>query len=99
MKVTITSGDHDPPHSFVVVDNHGLLVDLSGLGGMFIDKSIAAIEWRPVLEGETTRDRGDISRKGGIEQTSYTQRFYDFAVLQPALDLYNKRKRELLGVT
>lgn len=95
MKVSIYSGEHEPAHSYMVVDNHGLLVDLSSLGGMFVDKSIQAIEWRPVLEHETLRDRGDISRKGGVEQTSHTQRFYDFSVLQPALDLYNKRKQEL----
>ena len=67
MRVVIdNTGNHEPPGSSMVVDGHGMLVDLSPLGGLFADKSVSRIEWQPVLERGNAIERG-IDGAGDIE--------------------------------
>jgi hypothetical protein len=46
MKVSVDcEGRHDPSWHYVVVDGHGVLVDLTGLGGPVGEPGVARIEW------------------------------------------------------
>ncbi len=99
------SGEHAAPHPFThVVNNHGLLVDLSGLQhsivnpDTFVDPSITEVTWGPVSipdgrGGLRMSEGGTIKRQDGS-----LRQFFEFALLKPYIAAVQARKKELLGV-
>lgn len=79
------------PH-LVVVDNHLLPMDLSGVVGTLVDPTIARVTWGLQIDGTETREGGAIFRRDGSRQL-----FWDKALLQPYLDAFEARKAELLA--
>lgn len=91
-----TEGEHDPPHHHMVVDGHGILIDLSPLGGLGADPSITRITWGPmVMPDGTVRDGGQVFRRGGVRQTTDTQRFFDLEQLRPFIEAHAARRKAL----
>lgn len=90
MRVTITAdGQHDPPAHHIVVDGHGLLLDLDGLGSL-VDPTIARVEWGPnALEGGA-REGGWIIRTDG-----HRTPFQDRGALKPYLAAFRRRDDEI----
>ena len=93
MRVLISNeGDHEPKGTYMVVDSHGLMVDLSKIAGQLLDRSVTRITWEPqIVNGEST-EGGAIYRQDGGRQV-----FWDRDLLKPYLDAYQARKVELLA--
>jgi hypothetical protein len=47
---------------FMTVDNHGFMVDLSGIEGTLIDPTISLVTWGPIRDGAHMREGGCIVR-------------------------------------
>lgn len=101
MRVRIdATGDHLDEHGqpyqagwvFMVVDNHGFMVDLSGIEGTLVDPTISAVTWGPQRDGADMRDGGTIIKQDGGKQL-----FWDCELLKPYLDAWRLRRYELLG--
>lgn len=92
MRVLISAeGDHSPKdHQYMVVDNHGILIDLSKVDGNLIDPTISRVEWGMRADGNVQREGGVIVRRDGGQQ-----KFWDKAVLEPYLEAYYARRAEL----
>lgn len=93
MRALISAGDHDPKgHHHMVVDGHGLLLDLSGVQTPFPlhDPTIVQTEWTLVQDGTRSRPGGIITRQDGSKQV-----FYDEALLAPYLAAYRARRAQL----
>ncbi len=43
--IEIINGDHEPPHPFIVVNRHGMHVDLSKVDGNLWDPTVSRIVW------------------------------------------------------
>jgi hypothetical protein len=103
MRVSIEAnrGQHNAPHDFthhMTVDNHGLLVDLSGIqhsvvnAQSFNDPQVSRVEWGlhslPDGRGGTRMvEGGTVYLRGGS-----TQSFFDRTLLDPYLAVYEKTK-------
>lgn len=92
MRVLISAeGEHEPAgHHYMVVDNHGLLVDLSNVLGALHDPTIRRVEWGQVQDGVQIRDGGTIIRQDG-----HRQLFFDLKALDPYLAAYKAKLDEL----
>lgn len=102
MRVRIdATGEHTDEHGqpypdgwvFMVVDNHGFMVDLSEIEGTLVDPTIKAVTWGPLRDGVEMREGGAIIRQGGAKP----QLFWDPELLKPYLDAWRLRREELLG--
>ena len=88
MRVVILAGDHDPRWmTYIAVDNHGTLVDLSNVKGPLADASIQRTEWRP---GVDNVEYGSIYYRDGHVQT-----FHDRSVVDPYIAAFRARVAEL----
>jgi hypothetical protein len=87
LTLTITAGDHDPPLPFMVVERHGMHVDLTHVQGQLWDPTIASLAWGPTMDG---REGGKIVLKNGQTRT-----FWDRDLLTPYLNAWKARKAEL----
>lgn len=76
----------------MMVDNHGFLIDLSGIKGTLVDPTILQVEWGMLGRGGETREGGLITRQDGSKQP-----FFDKALLKPYLDAWTARRAELLA--
>lgn len=83
---------HPPGWVYMVVDNHGFMLDLSGIAGTLVDPTITAVTWGPQRDGADMRDGGCIIRQDGTQQL-----FWDSELLKPYLDAWRLRRQELLG--
>src|SRR5262245_17748968 len=75
---------------YMVVDSHGLLVDLSKISGTLVDPTITSVTWGPQLDGTNMRHGGCILRQDGGRQL-----FWDSELLKPYLDAWRARRDEL----
>ena len=100
MRVMIdATGNHEPDLHYVVVDGHGLLVDLDGIRKSIVDPTsltspdIARVEWGPGVG----RNGGGL--EGGIvTMVDGSQRpFFDRHLLTPYLACYQAQKAKLLS--
>lgn len=92
MKVLITAeGNHEPKgHHFMVVDKHGVLLDLSNVQGSLHDPTIAKVTWGLIQDGRQIREGGVITRVDGHRQV-----FFDQAPLAPYLEAYRARRAQI----
>lgn len=92
MRVLISAeGNHEPAgHHYMVVDNHGFLVDLSNVMGTLTDPTIKRVEWVPTVAAGQVREGGAIVRADGSRQ-----QFWDASLLKPYLDAWTRRRVEL----
>lgn len=93
MSVVISNeGEHEPTGlHYMVVDNHGLLVDLSKIAGTLIDPTISRVTWGLQRDGGQMREGGTIIRQDGSKQL-----FWDSELLKPYLDAWRMKRDELL---
>jgi hypothetical protein len=80
MQVSISSGGHVPDLPYMVVDGHGLLLDLSKIEGQLLDRVVSKITWGPVVINGENREGGMIQRQDGTRQP-----FWDVNLLTPYL--------------
>lgn len=92
MRVLISAeGNHEPAgQHYMVVDNHGFLVDLSRVTGTLHDPTILRSEWGPIVTPGGFVDAGVITRQDGGKQP-----FYGKDLLKPYLDAWKARKAVL----
>ena len=90
--------EHNPGMHYMVVDNHGLLVDLRNMRNSAVDPSsltdptVAQVTWGPSI-----RD-GEMSESGTVTLVDGTRRtFFDKVLLRPYLAAFEARRRDLLG--
>src|SRR6266851_274133 len=98
MRVLISAeGNHEPDLHYMIVDGHGLLVDLDGMQnsavdpGTLTDPTIRRVEWGPQVVNGEMRECGVITRIDGSRQT-----FVERELLKPYIARYERRKKELL---
>lgn len=84
-RVEIINGDHIPNLPFMIVDKHGLHVDLSNVTGELWDPTVAKIEWG-ILHPGTGRTFGRVHLKNGQGRI-----FWDAMLIQPYLATYMAR--------
>lgn len=77
------------PH-WMVVDNHGLLLDLSGVLGNLVDPTITAVTWGLQRDGNDLREGGTIVRQDG-----HRQAFWDRGLIEPYLKAWKAKKAEI----
>lgn len=93
MRVLISSeGTHDPPGTYMVVDDHGFVLDLSAVGPPLVDPTISRVTWDLQLDGATMREGGTIFRPGSKPQV-----FWDQALLKPYLDAFEAKRAKLFA--
>lgn len=99
MRVLISAeGEHSPDWHYVVVDGHGLLVDLDGMQNSAVDPAsltdptIVRVTWGPTIANGTASEAGEIVRQDGSRQT-----FFDRELLKPYLAAYQARLAALLA--
>lgn len=92
MRVLISAeGAHEPAgQHYMVVDNHGFLIDLAGVRGTLVDPTILRAEWGPVMTPGGPREGGVIVRKDGSKQP-----FSNRDLLKPYLDAWRARRAAL----
>lgn len=92
MRVLISGiGDHDPKdHHYMLVENHGFLIDLRGVKGTLVDPAITQVEWDVLHKNGERREGGVITRRDGTKQT-----FFDKALIQPYIDAWKAKKAQL----
>lgn len=97
MRVLISAeGDNSPDWHYVVVDGHGLLVDLDGIQNSPVDPTsladptIARVTWGPVIRNGEAIEAGEIILVDGSVQT-----FFDRELLRPYLAAYEARLVEM----
>ena len=96
MRVLISAeGQHDPPGQYMVVDGHGLLIDLTGVAGTLVDPTILRVEWGPSVITGQPQEAGIITRRGEARQ----QPFYDKALLTPYINAFRARLAVLTAVS
>jgi hypothetical protein len=90
--IEIHNGDHQPPHAFMIVERHGLQVDLANVQGELWDANVASVIWGHVYHA-TPADPGKVC---GIVRlkNGQTRRFFDFKLMAPYLAAYAVRKAE-----
>ena len=99
MRVSIDFAGEHTDHTgsrlpFMVVDRHGVLVDLSKVQGTLVDPTIARVEWGPVVANGQQRDGGVIVRTDGSKQA-----FWDARVLAPYVKAWKLMTGELNAAT
>lgn len=94
MNVLISNeGKHEPAgHHYMVVDGHGLLVDLSGVSGQLLDPTITRVTWGLQRDGVEMKPGGTIVRQDGHKQV-----FWEAKLLEPYLEAWRAKRDELLG--
>ena len=92
MRVSITSGSHTPDLDFMVVDRHGLLLDLSTVDGALWDPTITRVDWGPVVVNGEQREGGMVYRQDGGRQP-----FWDAKALNPYLEAWRAAKAKAEG--
>jgi hypothetical protein len=93
MRVLISSeGENEPAgQTYMVVDGHGFLIDLSGVHGTLVDPTILRVEWGPSVISGQPQECGFITRRGVPPQP-----FFDKDLLKPYLDAWRARRADLL---
>jgi hypothetical protein len=96
MRVLISAeGNHVPDHHHMIVDGHGLLIDLEPFGGLGADPSVRTIEWdKGRTPGGELREFGIVTRYPGVPQTTDIQRFWELTPIQPYLDAHAALKKQ-----
>lgn len=89
MRVSITAGGHVPDLPFVIVNGHGMLIDLTGIGQLW-DPTVKSITWAPSVKNGEMTEHGTIVLKNGTGRT-----FADPALMLPYLKAHKARKAEL----
>lgn len=79
------------PHTMVVND-HLLALDLTGVAGTLVDPAITRVTWGIQADGTVMREGGTIHRRDGGRQV-----FWDRALLEPYLAAFEARKAALLN--
>jgi hypothetical protein len=87
-KVTIISGDHIPPIPYMIVDNVGMQVDLSGVKGELWGPTVARVEYG-MTQQPSGKIFGRVVLKNGQGRT-----FWDPSLIQPYLAAYITRWTE-----
>jgi hypothetical protein len=80
MQVSISSGGHVPDLPYMVVDGHGMLVNLSNIEGELLDRVVSKVTWGPIVVNGEAREGGTILRQDGTRQP-----FWDVNLLSPYL--------------
>lgn len=83
---------HAPGVVHMVVDGHGLIVDLSKIAGTLVDPTILKVTWGLQRDGADQKFGGCIIRQDGSRQL-----FWDPELLKPYLDAWRLKRDELLG--
>lgn len=93
MRVLISAeGSHEPAgQHYMVVDNHGLLLDLAAVQGALHDPTTARATWGSVVMGGEMREGGQIVMRDGSKRA-----FFDRTALAPYLAAYKAKRDELL---
>ena len=86
-----TDASGNPVHR-MVVDHHGLLLDLTKVSGHLLDETVARVTWGPDVRSGTLTGSGRVWKKDGS-----TRPFRDPELLKPYLDAWRLERRRVLG--
>lgn len=93
MRIVIEAGDHEPKWHHVILDNHGMLVDLGGCPGPIADPLVFRIVWDDDMNDNGWR--GCIYRRTAGSNAIGEQRLADVRVIKPYVARYLARKAEI----